>query len=88
MGSFREANYAGIKLTWKRPFKIINNELIPNKQEKKIFSKPVEQLFNYGYWIQRIFTKYVLSWILAKLTENILILIKQLWKKVNEIRKF
>ena len=53
---FREANYAGIKLNpGKRPFKLIDNELQPNKPEKKIFSNPVDQLFNYGYWTTKEF---------------------------------
>ncbi len=53
---FREANYVGIKLNpGKRPFKLVDDELIPSKKEKKIYNNPIDQLFNYGYWTSKDF---------------------------------
>ena len=55
-----------------------NNILTPNKPEKKTFSNPVDQLFNYGYWVSKEFLPgmyYREFW--QKVTEKHKILIKQ-----------
>ena len=53
---YREAINSGLKIIpGKKPFRKSNNILIPAKTEKTDFKTPIEQLLNYGYWVNKEF---------------------------------
>ena len=48
---YREAIKSGLNIIpGKRPFRRERDTLIPNKEEKEKYEKPIDQLVNYGYW--------------------------------------
>ena len=52
----REAVNSGLNiLPGSRPFKMVDNTLIPNKKEKTEFKNPISQFINYGYWVGKDF---------------------------------
>lgn len=53
---YRQAVNIGIELCCgKKPYKLNGNKLISYKKEKQYYSNPVDQYFNYGYWIGKQF---------------------------------
>ena len=53
---FREAVNSGLRIIpGKKPFRMCDDILYPNKIEKKSFKKPIDQLLNYGYWVTKEF---------------------------------
>ena len=53
---YREAVNSGLRIIpGKKPFRMCDDILYPNKIEKKSFKKPIDQLLNYGYWVTKEF---------------------------------
>lgn len=48
---YREAVKSGLKIVpGKKPYTMKNGIMYPKKEEKKIYSRGLDQLLNYGYW--------------------------------------